>query len=361
MTTQSALPPPAQNWLKGWLRSQINSPLSLLLNLAMLLLLAKVVPPIVNWALLDAVWVGGSMADCPPQAGACWAFIDAKMRLILFGTFPHAEHWRAAVATVIMVALVVVSLNPLFWSRKLVLAWSVGLVIYGVLMWGGVFGLSYVDSGSWGGLPLTILLTVFGVFFGALISVPVALARASSLPAFQKAALIYVELIRGVPLITILFMASVVMPLLLPQGFTMSGLARVIAGIVIFFAAYMAEVLRGGLQAVPKGQVEAAQALGLGYWQIQLKVVLPQAFELILPPFIGLIISALKGTSLVVIIAMMDLLGAAKASLADPNWIGFYVEAYVFAGAIYVLMCGSISWYGRRVERNLRNARGYNQ
>ena len=359
MSLEETLSPPARGRLKAYFEAQLKSPLALVLNLAVLLLIIKMVPPIVNWALLDAVWTGSGMQDCPPERGACWAFVGAKMRLILFGTFPYQEQWRALIATPIMVALVVVSLNPLFWGRKLVLGWVIGLAVYGVLMWGGVFGLTPVDSSNWGGLPLTILLTVFCVFFGAAVSIPVALARASNLPVFRTAALIYVELIRGVPLISILFMASVALPLLLPEGFSMSGLVRVIAGIVVFFAANMAEVLRGGLQAVPRGHTEAAKALGLGYWQTQFKVVLPQAFELVLPAFIGLIISALKGTSLVVIVAMMDLLGAAKASLADPNWIGFYVEAYTFAGALYVLMCGSISWYGRRVENNLRATRGH--
>jgi general L-amino acid transport system permease protein len=360
MTDQAImLPPEAETGVKAWVKTQLKSPLGLVLNIAMLALILMAVPPLLNWAVVEATWTGETMDACPPGGGACWAFISAKTRLILFGTYIYDEHWRAAIATLVMVALVVASMNPLFWNRKLAMGWAAGLVIYGVLMWGGIFGLRFVDSGSWGGLPLTILLTVFGVFFGLLVSIPVALARVSRLPVFRTSAILYVELIRGVPLISILFMASVAMPLLLPEGFTLSGLVRVIIGLVIFTAAYMAEVLRGGLQAVPKGQYEAAKALGLGYWQTQFKVVLPQAFELVLPAFVSLIIITLKSTSLVVIVAMMDLLGAAKASLADPNWIGFYVEAYVFAGAIYVAMCASISWYGRRVENNLRSARGY--
>ncbi len=353
------LPPEANTSPKAWLRAQVKSPLGLVLNIAMLALIIKAVPPLLTWALLDATWSGADMNACPPKGGACWAFIHAKMRLILFATYPYEEHWRAMLATLILVALVLVSMNPLFWTRKLLIGWALGLLAYGVLMWGGIFGLRFIDSSNWGGLPLTILLTVCGVFFGALLSVPVALARVSRLPVFRTSAIIYVEIIRGVPLISILFMASVAMPLLLPEGFSPSGLVRVIIGIVIFTAAYMAEVLRGGLQAIPKGQYEAAAALGLGYWNTQFKVVLPQAVELVLPAFVSLIIITLKSTSLVVIVAMMDLLGAAKASLADPNWIGFYVEAYVFAGAIYVAICASISRYGRKVETRLRRARGY--
>lgn len=360
MTDRAAVPPPRPDrGPRAWLRAQTRSPLAIALNIAMLALIVRAVPPLLDWALLDATWTGADMNACPPKGGACWAFIGAKMRLILFGTYPHAEHWRALVATLILVALVLFSMNPLFWTRRLLLGWALGLLAYGVLMWGGVLGLRYIDSSTWGGLPLTILLTVCGVFFGAAICVPVALARVSRLPVFRISAVLYVELIRGVPLISILFMASVAMPLLLPEGFTPGGLIRVIIGIIIFTAAYMAEVLRGGLQAIPRGQVEAAAALGLGYWKTQFKVILPQAVELVLPAFVSLIIITLKGTSLVVIVAMMDLLGAAKAALADPNWIGFYVEAYVFAGAIYVVLCASISRYGRKVESRLRRTRGY--
>ena len=360
MTTSSDLPPPfAARGPGAFLAAQLKSPLGLILNLLALGLVVAVLPPILQWAFLDATWSGDGMEDCPPAGGACWAFVRAKMRLILFGTYPYDEHWRAAVATALLAGLVLLSLNPLFWSRKLALGWVAGTLVYGILMWGGVLGLRPIDSNDWGGLPLTILLTVFGVFFGAAVSVPVALARVSKLPVFRRAAVVYIELIRGVPLISILFMASVAMPIILPQGFSPSGLVRVIIGIVIFTAAYMAEVLRGGLQAIPKGQYEAANALGLNYLQTQLKVVLPQAAELVLPAYVSLVIITLKSTSLVVIVAMMDLLGAAKASLADPNWIGFYVEAYVFAGLIYVGMCGSISWYGRRIETKLRRTRGY--
>lgn len=232
-----------------------------------------------------------------------------------------------------------------------------GLALYALLMWGGVLGLTFVESSYWGGLPLTILLTVFGVFFGFAVAVPVALARHSGYPVHRWAATLYVELIRGVPLISVLFMASVLMPIFLPDGLTPNGLGRVLVGIIVFFAAYMAEVIRGGLQAIPAGQYEAARALGIGYPVLMGRIVLPQALEIVLPAMINLFIGALKGTSLVVIVSMMDLLGAAQASLADPNWIGFYVEAYVFAAAVYAVMCGAISWYGRRVETSRAGAR----
>lgn len=334
-----------------------ETPLIAVLNLAGLALLVWAVPPLLDWALFSATWSAENMHGCPPGGGACWAFIGDKARLILFGRFPYFEQWRAAIATLLLVALVVVSLDPRFWKRWLALAWALGLAVYAVLMWGGVLGLSEVESSYWGGLPLTILLTVFGVFFGLIVAVPVALARFSKLPVFKLVATLYVETVRGVPLISVLFMASVVLPVLLPDGFTPNGLGRVLIGIVFFFAAYMAEVLRGGLQAIPVGQYDASRALGLSYAVTMGKVVLPQAFQIVLPAMVNLIIGALKGTSLVVIVAMMDLLGSAQAALADPDWIGFYVEAYVFAALIYGAMCGSISWYGRRVEARLEDAR----
>jgi general L-amino acid transport system permease protein len=344
-------------WWRRLTAELTKSPVSAVLNIAALVVFVLIAIPLVNWALIDAVWTGESGDSCPPGSGACWAFIGSKLRLILFGRFPYDEQWRAFAGTVILVALVVISLNPVFWRKWLLPVWIAGLLSYGILMWGGVFGLSFVESSLWGGLPLTILLTVFGVGFGLVISVPIALGRQSKLPVFRLSAIVFVEAVRGVPLISVLFMASVLLPLIIPDGFTPDGLGRVLIGLVLFLAAYMAEVLRGGLQAIPKGQYEACRSLGIAYWPMMLKVILPQAFETVLPAMVNLFIGALKGTSLVVIVAMMDLLGAAQAALADPKWIGFYVETYVFAGIIYALMCGSISWYGRQTERSLREMR----
>ena len=334
-----------------------RSPVALALNLLTLAAILAIALPLVRWAVLDAVWTGDSGADCPAGSGACWTFIRHKARLILFGRFPYDEQWRAALGTGVLVTLVGLSLNPLMWSTRLLLLWVAGLGSYVMLMAGGVLGLRPVSSADWGGLPLTVLLTVFGVLFGFLIAVPVALARHSRLPVFRLAATVYVEAVRGVPLISVLFMASVLLPVILPDGLTPGGIGRVMIGITLFFAAYMAEVIRGGMQSVPKGQYEACRSLGMSYAPTMARVVLPQALETVLPAMVNLIIGALKGTSLVVIVAMMDLLGAAQASLADPDWIGFYVEAYVFAALIYAIMCGGVSWYGRRVERRLREAR----
>jgi len=308
------------------LKSLVSTPMAAILNLAALLVFIAILKPVIQWGLIDAVWTGTDGSACPQGSGACWSFIRDKIRLILFGRFPVGQQWRAGVAS-------------------------------GLLMAGGLPGLEPVPSRDWGGLPLTILLTVFGLGFGMLLSIPVALGRVSKLPVFKLAATVYVEGIRGVPLISVLFMASILLPVILPEGLTPGGIGRALAGIVVFFAAYMAEVLRGGLQSLPKGQYEACGALGMRYWPMMITVVLPQAFVIVLPAIVNMIIAALKGTSLVVIVAMMDLLGTTKASLADPDWIGFYVEAYVFAGLIYAIMCGGVSWYGRRIEKRFVDAR----
>ncbi len=339
------------------LRPLWATPLAAAINLVALALLVWVVPKALDWAIFSAVWSAEDMNGCPASGGACWAFAIAKARLILFGRYVFDEQWRAALGVVILCALVALSLNPRFWRGWLAAAWAGGLAIYAVVMWGGVFGLRYIDSTYWGGLPLTVLLTIFGTFFGILFAIPLALARASGLPVFRFVATVYIELVRGVPLISVLFMASVLIPVILPEGFAPSGLARVLIGLSVFIAAYMAEVLRGGLQAIPAGQIEASRSLGISYFAMMFRVVLPQVFEIVLPPTVSLIIAVLKGTSLVVIVAMLDLLGAAKAALADPKWIGFHVEAYVFAALIYAIMCGSIAWYGRRVEARLSAAR----
>jgi len=335
-------------------RALFRTPLDAAVNLAALALFAAVLPPLLDWALLSAVWDARAGTDCPHGSGACWGFIAHKYRLILFGRYPYDAQWRPLLATLLLLAMTAVSFRPRLWGRGLVLSWLLGLALYGVLMSGGILGLPFYPTVYWGGLPLTILLSVMGIFFGFLVSLPAALGRRSKLPVIRITCVVYIELVRGVPLISVLFLASVVLPIFLPEGLNPNGLARVLFGLVLFFGAYMAEVIRGGLQAIPRGQYDACHALGLSYLTTMHKVILPQALEIVIPAMINLFIGAFKGTSLVVIIAMMDLLGSAQASLADPNWIGFYVEAYVFAGAIYVLFCSAISWYGRRVETGLR-------
>ena len=232
-----------------------------------------------------------------------------------------------------------------------------GLVVVGVLMSGGVFGLRYVPSEYWSGLPLTLILAVVGMLFAFPFAILLALGRRSTLPAVRVVSVAYIELVRGVPLITVLFMASVMLPLFLPEGVTIDKLLRAQVAFILFAAAYLAEVVRGGLQAIPKGQIEAADALGLGYWRRTRLIVLPQALAMVIPPLVNNFIGAFKNTSLVLIIGLFDLLNTANTALTDSNWQGFASETYVFVAAIYFCFCFFMSRYSQRLERTLNRGR----
>lgn len=333
-----------------WLRENLFSGwVSTLLTLGIALFLWKTIPPLVDWAFLDAVWRPDSRA-CRAGEGACWGFVAEKHRFILFGTYPYDEHWRPAAATVVLLALWGVSLIRRFWRRWLGLVWLAGLGVIGILMWGGVLGLSYVENERWGGLILTLLLTTFGLACAFPLAILLALARRSTMPVLQGMAVGFIELVRGVPLISLLFMASVMLPLFLPQGVSIDKLLRAQIAMILFAAAYLAEVVRGGLQAIPRSQYEMAEALGLTYWQKTLHVVLPQALRVSVPALVNSFIGFFKDTSLVVIIGLFDLLSTIKVSLNDPAWTGFGVEAYVFAALTYFVFCFAMSLYSRRLE-----------
>jgi len=230
--------------------------------------------------------------------------------------------------------------------------------VIAVLMWGGVLGLPFVAEDQWGGLPITLILATFGLAFAFPLSVLVALGRRSAeMPAVRMLCVAYVELIRGVPLISLLFMASVMFPLFMPEGLNPDKLLRAQVAIILFAGAYLAEVVRGGLQALPKGQFEAADALGLSYWRKMRLVVLPQALRLVIPPLVNTFIGFFKDTSLVLIIGIMDLLTAGKRAMADPTWTGFSTEIYLLLAAIYFVFCYAMSRYSRGLERQFARAR----
>jgi len=320
-------------------------------TLLLLVFLWRVIPPFIDWAFLDAVWRPDPRA-CHEASGACWGFIAEKHRFILFGTYPYEQHWRPATATVLLVFLWSFSLVRAFWRWWLALVWLAGLTVIGVLMWGGVLGLPHVENGRWGGLILTLLLASFGIAFAFPLSILLALGRRSDLPVIRALCVGYIELIRGVPLISVLFMASVMLPLFLPSGLTMDKLLRAQIALILFAAAYFAEVVRGGLQAIPTTQYEAAKAMGFGYWGQMRFVVLPQALRIAVPPLVNTCIGFFKDTSLVLIIGLFDLLTTIKVSLTDPRWAGFGIEAYVFAAAVYFVFCFAMSLYSRRLEAN---------
>jgi general L-amino acid transport system permease protein len=351
-------PPPPTAGPIGWLRANLFSSLfNSILTILAVAFLAFVIPPVIRWALVDAVWTAAGSRACHSAGGACWAFIGEKLRFILFGTYPYEEHWRPLFAVLTFIALIVASCDRRLWGRRLAALWLAGLAIVGVLMWGGILGMSYVGSELWGGLPLTLILAVIGMTFAFPLAILLALGRRSRLPAVRTICIAYIELIRGVPLITVLFMASVMLPLFLPSGVTIDKLLRAQAAFILFAAAYLAEVVRGGLQAIPKGQIEAADALGLGYWRRTRLVVLPQALALVIPPLVNTFIGTFKDTTLVIIIGLFDLLGTINASLNDANWRGTSVEAYVFAAAIYFCFCFFMSRYSQMLEREFSKGR----
>jgi general L-amino acid transport system permease protein len=344
-----------------WLRANLFSSWpNTLLTLAVLWLLWRTVPPFIDWAFVNAIWHAPDSKLCRAAAGegACWAFIAEKHRFILFGTYPYAQHWRPALACLILVALWIASALRRFWNRGLILAWAAGLVAVGLLMWGGVLGLPYVENERWGGLILTLLLTTFGLAFAFPLAILLALGRRSGMSVIRGLAVGFIELVRGVPLISLLFMASVMLPLFLPAGVTVDKLLRAQIAMILFAAAYLAEVVRGGLQAIPRGQYDAADALGLSYWNRTLLVILPQALRISIPPIVNTCIGFFKDTSLVLIIGLFDLLSTIKVSLTEPAWTGFGVEAYLFAAAVYFAFCFAMSRYSQGLEREFARSAG---
>jgi general L-amino acid transport system permease protein len=321
------------------------------ITIVLLALIAKALFSFVDWAFIDAVWRPDPKACRAEEAGACWGFIADKHRFILFGTYPYEQHWRPGLASVLLVGLWIFSGFRRFWNWKLVPTWLAGLTLIAVLMWGGIFGLPYVENERWGGLILTLLLSSFGVAAAFPLAILLALGRRSRLPVIRALSIGYIELIRGVPLISLLFMASVMLPLFLPVGVSIDKLLRAQLAMILFAAAYLAEVVRGGLQAIDREQYDAAAAIGLGYWGQMGFIILPQALRIAVPPIVNTIVAFFKDTSLVLIIGLFDLLSTIKVSLGEPAWSGFGVEAYVFASLIYFVFCFSMSAYSKRLER----------
>jgi general L-amino acid transport system permease protein len=342
-----------------WARSRLfGSWPSALATLAIVYLAARWLPPLLNWALLRAVWSPDRAAACRDSQGACWAFVADKFRFILFATFPADEHWRPALVIAILLALYGVSGFQLVRRLRLLCLWLGGLALIGLLMWGGIFGLTYVENERWGGLTLTLLLSTFGIALAFPLSILLALGRRSEMPLLRWFSIGYIELIRGVPLISVLFMASVMLPLFLPQGVSIDKLLRAQLAMILFAAAYLAEVIRGGLQAIPPQQEEAALATGLSYWQRVCYVTLPQALRVAIPPLVNTFIGFFKDTSLVVIIGLFDFLTTIKVSLNEPAWSGFGIEAYLFAALGYFAFCYPMSRYSQALERQTAHGTG---
>ena len=347
-----------------WARTNLfGSIWSSLVTLALGYFMLKFAVGFIDWALIKSVWTvqPDAAGKLDPTAcriakgeGACWAVIWDKHRFILFGRYPYDEQWRGAIVIALFLALFVVSAMRRFWRKELAYIWIAILTTIGVLMWGGVFGLVYVPQDLWGGLPITLILSTFGLAFAFPLAVLVALGRRSTtLPAVKFICVVYIELIRGVPLISLLFMASVMFPLFMPVGLNPDKLLRAQVAIILFAAAYLAEVVRGGLQSLPKGQYEAADALGLTYWQKMGQIILPQALRTVIPPLVNTFIGFFKDTSLVLIIGIFDLLTSGKVALAEPIWQAYSTEVYLMLALIYFCFCFAMARYSRGLEREL--------
>ncbi|MDE2418750.1 MAG: amino acid ABC transporter permease [Burkholderiales bacterium] len=364
MSAQTFQPIPARpapvktEGLVAWIRTNLFGDIrtsigTLVIGAALLYIL----PPFLKWAFINAIWAKDYDA-CHTAAGACWGVVAEKFRIIIFGRYPFEEQWRPLVATTALLGLLIASCMRAFWKSWLAILWIAVLAFFFTVMYGGILGLSRVETDRWGGLPLTILLASLSMSMAFPIALVIALGRRSTLPAIRSVCTIYVELIRGVPLISVLFMASFMFPLLMPQGFNIDVLVRVLAGITVFAAAYMAEVIRGGLQAIPKGQVEAAATLGLSYWQTQRKIVLPQALAMVVPGIMNNFISTFKDTSLVTIVSLYELTGAMSLALnSDANWRPFKIEGYLFIALIYFAFCFSMSRYSQWIEKQVNKSK----
>ncbi|GLZ85763.1 amino acid ABC transporter permease [Metapseudomonas resinovorans] len=349
-------PPPRMSvGVLGWLRANLFSNwFNTLLTLFAIYLVWLILPPLIKWAFLQADWSGTTRADCSSE-GACWVFIKMRFSQFMYGFYPEELRWRVDLA----VWVAIIGAAPLFIPRfqqkaKYGLAF---LVIYPIvaywLLHGGFLGMSTVSTSQWGGLMLTLVIAAVGIVGALPLGILLALGRRSNMPAIKVICVTFIEFWRGVPLITVLFMSSVMLPLFLPEGLSFDKLLRALIGVIMFQSAYIAEVVRGGLQAIPKGQYEAAAAMGLGYWRMMGLVILPQALKLVIPGIVNTFIALFKDTSLVIIIGLFDLLNSIKQATTDPAWLGMATEGYVFAALVFWIFCFGMSRYSMSLERKL--------
>lgn len=338
----------------GLLPSLFSSPGNALITIGFGVLLVLAAPPFIRWALIDAAMFPAVPETCRAASGACWSFIIAKHSQILFGIYPFDERWRPLTVCVLLIGLLIYSVRPTAWRPRLAFFWIVALAISWGLMAGGVAGLVEVSTDNWGGLPVTLLLTVVAIGLGFPAGVLLALGRRSDMPVIRVLSTVFIETTRALPLLSILFIASIMLPLLVPEEILPDKFFRALIALTLFASAYMAEVVRGGLQALPKGQSEAAQALGLSYWQAQVQIILPQAIAIVIPALTNTIIVMIKNTSLVLVIGLFDLISSGKAALADPEWSSPSVEVYLFITAIYFLLCFGFSRFADSLERRAK-------
>ena len=340
--------------LSLWRERLFGTPFTGFVSVVLAFAIAWVAVPLIRWALIDATWVGTTRADCAP-GGACWVFIKARFGQFMYGLYPVDQRWRVDIAGIaFVVGIAAVIFAPQRLRLKLGVAMLVLLPPLGIWLLSGGFGLRYIETREWGGLMLTLFISIYASLIAIPLGILFALGRQSELRVIRLISIVFIEFWRGVPIIAVIFLASLLLPLILPGGIGIDRLARAVIGLGFVIAAYMAEAVRGGLQALPKGQREAATALGLNYWKATGLIILPQALRISLPAMTNEFIALIKNTTLVLVVSILDLLGIAQASLADPNWVGMNMEAYVFSGAIYWLICFALSRWSRSLEKKRR-------
>lgn len=361
-------PPRTEAGAGAWVRKNLfATPFDSALTILSALFLAWLLPQVLGWALFNAVWTGPDRSVCltvdqggqlpSGWSGACWAFVNAKFGQFMFGRYPIDERWRVILTAVIFVALLAPLLMPRAPYKRLnaILFFAVFPFVAFFLLVGGFFGLAYVETSLWGGLLVTLVISYVGIVVSLPLGIILALGRRSKMPIIKLISVIFIEAVRGVPLVTVLFMASFMLPLFVPPGMTFDKFLRALVGVALFASAYMAEVIRGGLQAIPRGQYEGADSLGLGYWQKMGLIIMPQALKLVIPGIVNTFIGMFKDTTLVLIISMFDLLGIVKQNLSDANWATPQTakSGLIFAALVFWIFCFGMSRYSIYMERRL--------
>ncbi|HJO76880.1 MAG TPA: amino acid ABC transporter permease, partial [Pelagibacteraceae bacterium] len=335
------------------LNKNINSNwFNAILTSLIIFVLIKNIPPLLNWLFFDADFIGTSKEECSRE-GACWIFIKVWFDRLIYGLYPNSEIWRINLSFLMLIGLVISAFFVAPKIKKYIIIFLLFIFPFIAinLISGGNFGLEWVETPAWGGLSLTFIISIFALLFCFPVGMFLALGRRSSAPIVRYSSIGFIEFWRGVPLITVLFMASVMFPMFLPDGVYMDKLVRVIIAITLFEAAYMAEVIRGGLQALPRGQYDAGKSLGMGYWRMHLLVILPQALKLVIPGVANTFLALVKDTPLILVVGLLELVGMIDMAKTNPEWLGFATEGYVFAGVVFWIICYSMSRYSQYLER----------
>ena len=335
-----------------------SSNINAILSLIVVFILIKYVPSLLNWLFFDANFLGNTKEDCTGD-GACWVFVRVWFNRFMYGMYPDAEQWRINISFLFLLGSIgLIFILPNKFKKYIILFL---LFIFPVialnLISGGIFGLKWIETGAWGGLSLTFIVSAFALIFCFPIGVFLALGRRSDLPAIRYSSIGFIELWRGVPLITVLFMSAVMFPMFLPDGTYMDKLMRVIIAITLFEAAYMAEVVRGGLQALPRGQYDAAKSLGMGYWRMHFLIIMPQALKLVIPGIANTFLALVKDTPLIFVVGLLELAGMIGLAKTNPKWLGMATEGYVFAAFVFWIICFSMSRYSQNLEKKLSTDR----